>query len=101
VSLTKTLLKSFTKKAFSLADYKDEYIENLRTLIEAKAAGKELVSPPQAEEPHVISLMDALKKSVAQVQRGAALAEERPSRRRMAPSGKRAKSAAKARRKSG
>ena len=49
----------------SLASYKDRYVEELRTLIEAKVEGKEIVAPPEREAPHVINLMDALKKSVA------------------------------------
>lgn len=65
LNLTKKLLEAFEKPKFSLADYKDHYVEQLKELIEAKVAGKEIVAPPTAEEPHVINLMDALKKSVA------------------------------------
>src|SRR5437762_5249777 len=65
LNLTRKLLEAFEKPKFSLAEYKDHYIEELRELIEAKVEGKELVTPPAAEEPHVINLMDALKKSVA------------------------------------
>jgi DNA end-binding protein Ku len=73
LSLTKTLLKAFEKKKFNIAAYRDEYIEKLRTLIEAKVEGKDIVTPPPTEEPQVINLMDALKKSVA-----AAQGDERP-----------------------
>jgi len=65
LNLTRTLLDAFEKPKFSLADYKDHYVEELRELIQAKVEGKELVSPQAAEEPRVINLMDALKKSVA------------------------------------
>jgi DNA end-binding protein Ku len=65
LNLTKKLLEAFEKPKFSLADYKDHYVEQLRELIEAKIEGKEVVAPPAPEEPHVINLMDALKKSVA------------------------------------
>lgn len=44
-TLTRTLLKAFEKKKFSLADYKDTYVEKLREFIEAKVEGKEIVSP--------------------------------------------------------
>jgi DNA end-binding protein Ku len=98
ISLTKTLLKSFAKRKFSLASYKDEYVERLRQLIEAKVEGKELVTPPAAKEPQVINLMDALKRSLAQA--GAGEGEGKPARK-MAPSARRAKPAAKQRRKSG
>jgi DNA end-binding protein Ku len=85
IALTKTLLKAFEKKKFNIAAYQDEYVEKLRKLIEAKVEGKEIVSPPPSEEPQVINLMDALKKSVA-----AAQGEEPPAKK---PSGKLAASA--------
>jgi DNA end-binding protein Ku len=65
LNLTKKLLEAFEKPKFSLAEYKDHYVEELTKLIEAKVAGEEVVTPPKSEEPHVINLMDALKKSVA------------------------------------
>jgi len=65
LTLTKRLLEAFEKPKFSLTTYKDHYIEELTKLIEAKVEGKELVTEPAAEEPRVINLMDALKKSVA------------------------------------
>jgi DNA end-binding protein Ku len=65
LTLTKRLLEAFEKPKFSLATYKDHYVVELTKLIEAKVEGKELVTEPAAEEPRVINLMDALKKSVA------------------------------------
>jgi DNA end-binding protein Ku len=84
VDLTKTLVKAFSKKKFSIAAYQDEYVSHLTQLIEAKVAGKEIVTPPQTEQPHVINLMDALKKSVAQAGAG----DEKP-RGKMAASSRR------------
>jgi len=97
LKLTKTLLKAFVKPKFTLAGYKDEYIEKLTKLIEAKVEGKEIVSPPAADEPHVINLMDALKRSVAQA---GGTATKSPAKRKLAPSTKRTKTA-KPKRKSG
>lgn len=77
LNLTKRLLDAFEKPKFSLADYKDHYVEQLRELIEAKVEGKELVAPPAPEEPHVINLMDALKKSVAAAKKDGAEAGSR------------------------
>jgi DNA end-binding protein Ku len=76
-ALTKTLLKAFVKPKFSLASFKDDYVEQLTDLIEAKVAGKKIVAAPAAEEPPIINLMDALKKSVAAVQ-----GEESPRRKK-------------------
>lgn len=70
LNLTKKLLEAFEKPKFSLAEYKDHYVAELTKLIEAKVAGEEVVTPPRSEEPHVINLMDALKKSVAAVKKG-------------------------------
>ncbi|WP_254508467.1 non-homologous end joining protein Ku [Anatilimnocola floriformis] len=67
LELTHTLLKAFVKPKFDLAAYKDEYVEALTELIEAKVAGKKIVASPAAEEPPIINLMEALKKSVAAV----------------------------------
>lgn len=87
IDLTKTLVKAFSKKKVSIAAYQDEYISHLTQLIEAKVAGKEIVTPPQTEQPHVINLMDALKKSVAQASGGS---EEKPRGKMAASSRKRA-----------
>jgi DNA end-binding protein Ku len=80
LKLTKTLLEAFEKPDFSLAEYKDHYVEELTKLIEAKVEGREVVAPPSREEPHVINLMDALKKSVAAAKRGGK--REEPSARK-------------------
>jgi DNA end-binding protein Ku len=82
LNLTSTLVQAFEKKNFSLAGYKDQYLEKLAKIVEAKVEGKEVVTPPPVDEPKVINLMDALKKSLAK----AKYAEERPSRQRLAHS---------------
>lgn len=65
VKLTKTLIEAFRHDTADLTSYKDRYTQQLTELIEAKAKGKEIVQPASAEEPDVINLMEALKKSVA------------------------------------
>jgi DNA end-binding protein Ku len=52
---------------FDPANYRDEYTEKIRALIDKKAQGEEIVSTPQAEEGggKVIDLMAALEKSLA------------------------------------
>jgi DNA end-binding protein Ku len=100
IELTSTLVKAFAKRKVSLADYQDEYVAKLTSLIEAKVAGKEIVSPPETEEPHVINLMDALKKSVAEAG-GEGGATKKKSAGKMAPSSRKRSSASKGKRKSG
>jgi DNA end-binding protein Ku len=65
--LAKTLIEASTTDTFDFSTYQDEYTTRLTELIEAKVAGKEIVAPPAADEQeHVINLMDALRRSVAQ-----------------------------------
>jgi DNA end-binding protein Ku len=55
----------------NLSDYKDEYQEGLRAIIDAKVAGEEIVEPDEVEAPpKVVDLMEALRKSLDQVSTG-------------------------------
>lgn len=65
IALAQTLIKAATV-AFDYRDYVDRYRERLEQLIDAKVKGKDIVTPAEEEEPEVINLMDALRKSVAQ-----------------------------------
>lgn len=80
LNLMKTLIEALTREDFDIASYTDKYVERLSQLIEAKVEGKELVSPPQSEEPHVINLMDALKASVKRVKDETGMSETAPAR---------------------
>ena len=51
----------------NLKDYKDEYKEGLRKIIEAKIAGEEIVAPEEQEPPKVVDLMEALRRSLDSV----------------------------------
>lgn len=68
LQLTKTLIDASTIRDFDFADYKDLYFERLAELIKLKIDGREVVAAPDPEEPKIINLMDALKKSVAAAQ---------------------------------
>jgi DNA end-binding protein Ku len=59
------LVKSWTTKRFDIDNYEDRYREKVKELIDAKIEGREIVSPEPEEEPEVLNLMDALKKSLA------------------------------------
>lgn len=66
LALTSELLEQLRPKKFSIDKYADTYVENLREFIEAKVKGKEVVAPPPVtDEPQVINIMEALRKSVA------------------------------------
>jgi DNA end-binding protein Ku len=64
LSMAKTLINAMDTP-FEPANYKDEYQEKLKALIESKIAGKEIVaSKPETPGGNVINLMDALKASI-------------------------------------
>ena len=63
--MAKTLINSMDTP-FNPSDYKDEYQEKLKQLIESKISGKEIISPKSENMGNVINLMDALKASIEQ-----------------------------------
>jgi len=65
--------------AFDPSKYTDEYRESLQRVINAKIAGRQVVSPPSAPETNVIDLMEALKRSVEQTEK--AMKKAPPKRR--------------------
>lgn len=67
LKMAKTLVDSMTKK-FSQIEMKDHYYDALKEIIDAKVAGKEVVSV-QEEEPKVIDIMTALKASIDQAKK--------------------------------
>lgn len=68
VALTNTLIAASKIEQFDLDSYQDQYVTKLKKLIELKVDGKEVVQAPDHEEPKILNLMDALKKSVAEAQ---------------------------------
>jgi DNA end-binding protein Ku len=54
----------------NLEDYKDEYQEGLRQVIDAKIAGEEIAIPEQTTPPKVVDLMEALRRSLDSVSEG-------------------------------
>lgn len=99
MTLANTLIGASRMEQFDLSSYEDRYHTRLTELIRMKVEGQEVVQAEDAEEPKIINLMDALKKSVADAQKaGAAEAPPdaetpdaetpaaKPSGRKMAPS---------------
>jgi len=69
------------RKPFDPEEYKDHYREALEQVIEAKLEGKEVVTSPDAPEPKVIDLADALRKSVEAAKKSAKPAKTAARRR--------------------
>jgi DNA end-binding protein Ku len=63
MKLAKQVVATFDGE-LNLKDYKDEYREGLRKIIDAKIAGEEIVAPDVQEPPKVVDLMEALRKSL-------------------------------------
>ena len=57
---------------FAPSQYKDEYQDRLKELIETKIAGKDVVAVSSEEPAKVINLMDALKASIEKQNKGKA-----------------------------
>ncbi len=68
VEMAKSLVENLSEP-FDPSKYDDNYRKELLALIRAKAKGKELPEPQEAEEDEVIDLMAALRESVAQTQK--------------------------------
>ena len=66
MNLTNTLIDASILEKFDFQSYKDAYVENLSKLIQLKVDGEEVVQAPDLEEPRILNLMEALKKSVAE-----------------------------------
>ena len=62
MKLAKTLVDSMTTK-FSKIEMKDHYYDALKAIIDAKVAGREVVTVTE-EEPKVVDIMTALKASI-------------------------------------
>lgn len=66
MKLAKQVIATFDAE-LNLKDYKDEYTEGLRRIIEAKIAGEEVVAPEVEEPAKVVDLMEALRRSLDSV----------------------------------
>jgi DNA end-binding protein Ku len=98
IEMAERLIDSLTSK-FEPTAYHDEYREELLTLIERKAEGKEVLTPETAEPEATKApdLMAALEESIAAVQgkRDGKVAKKRKAKAKKAPAKKRSASTAK------
>jgi DNA end-binding protein Ku len=66
VKLARQVIGSFESEG-DLTQYRDEYQDELRKIIDAKVAGREIVMPVEEAPPKVVNLMDALRQSLERV----------------------------------
>lgn len=66
LQLAESLIEASTVEEFDFGRYKDDYNNRVKKLIEAKGAGKKISPAVDHDEPAVINLMDALKRSLNQ-----------------------------------
>jgi len=78
-----------------LTQYKDNYQEELRRIIDAKIAGEEIVAPLDEAPPKVVNLMEALRQSLERVsankKKSARAASQKPAIKAVATPRKRAR----------
>jgi DNA end-binding protein Ku len=66
VKLAEDLIRDWSEEKFDLDQYHDRYREKVQQMVKAKVEGRDVEIPEEDEEPQVVNLMDALKRSVAQ-----------------------------------
>jgi DNA end-binding protein Ku len=66
VKLARQVIGSFATEG-DLTQYRDEYQDELRRIIDAKIAGHEISAAPEEAPPKVVNLMDALRESLERV----------------------------------
>ena len=70
LGLARSLIDASTVDELDFSKYRDEYNDQIAKLVEAKVEGKEITTAPKGEEPAIINLMDALRKSLDLAKRG-------------------------------
>lgn len=96
MKLARQVVATFESE-LNLKDYKDEYKEGLRAIIDAKIAGEEVVVPEVAEPPRVVDLMEALRRSLDAV----SYEKKRPAKASVVETAPKAKAAGGRKRKAG
>jgi DNA end-binding protein Ku len=92
LDLARQVIESISGE-FEPEEFRNEYRDELRQMLEAKLAGQEITKPEPAVETPVIDLMEALKASVAETKKQPAAKKEKAAasagpKRRRAPARK-------------
>ncbi len=68
LELADKLIQQLDRDKFEPERFRDTWADKVREAVEKKVAGEEVVAPPEAPKAQIIDLLEALKRSVAQVQ---------------------------------
>jgi DNA end-binding protein Ku len=90
VKLARQVVSTF-EGDLDLRNYQDDYQAELRRIIDAKVAGEEVVAKEEEQPQKVVNLMEALRKSLANVSE----AKKKPAKADLKPSAEKAAPAAK------
>jgi DNA end-binding protein Ku len=78
--LARQVIQTFEGE-LDLREFRDEYQEQLRKVIDAKIAGQEVTAPPEEAPAKVVNLMEALRRSLDSV----SAAKKTPAKAALAP----------------
>ena len=84
LDLARQVIESISGE-FDPEEFRNEYRDDLRRMLDAKVAGQEITKPAPAPETPVIDLMEALKASVAETKKPTKKAAAAGPKRRRAP----------------
>ena len=78
LDLADKLIEQLEKDTFDPSHFRDEWADKVTEAVEKKVAGEEISTAPEAPKAQIIDLLEALKRSVAAAESGAANAEAPP-----------------------
>jgi DNA end-binding protein Ku len=81
LELADKLIQQLDRAKFEPEKFRDTWADKVREAVDKKIAGEEVIATPEAPKAQIIDLLEALKRSVAQVPAGATAAakDEAPS----------------------
>jgi DNA end-binding protein Ku len=68
LDLANKLIQQLDQPKFEPERFRDTWVDKVKEAVEKKIAGEEVVAPPEAPKAQIIDLLEALKRSVAQVE---------------------------------
>jgi DNA end-binding protein Ku len=68
LDLANKLIEQLDQPKFEPERFRDTWADKVKEAVEKKIAGEEVIAPPEAPKAQIIDLLEALKRSVAQVE---------------------------------